>query len=131
MSECPENSEAPSGACVEVRVPSTALHVFVSTTSDSSVGPRLDSRGCLRSREGAFFFFFGPRSLLALGWAVLPLRAFVIRLLCCVQEAHDGEVNAVRFSPGSRVLATGGMDRRVKLWEVVSGGLRSKVGDER
>uniref|UniRef100_A0A665VBS8 Autophagy-related protein 16-1-like n=1 Tax=Echeneis naucrates TaxID=173247 RepID=A0A665VBS8_ECHNA len=26
-----------------------------------------------------------------------------------------------RFSPGSRLLATGGMDRRVKLWEVVSG----------
>ncbi|KAJ8397245.1 hypothetical protein AAFF_G00440790 [Aldrovandia affinis] len=36
-------------------------------------------------------------------------------------DAHDGEVNAVRFSPGSRLLATGGMDRRVKLWEVVSG----------
>lgn len=33
-------------------------------------------------------------------------------------DAHDGEVNAVRFSPGSRLLATGGMDRRVKLWEV-------------
>uniref|UniRef100_A0A9J7Y8U7 ATG16 autophagy related 16-like 1 (S. cerevisiae) n=1 Tax=Cyprinus carpio carpio TaxID=630221 RepID=A0A9J7Y8U7_CYPCA len=25
------------------------------------------------------------------------------------------------FSPGSRLLATGGMDRRVKLWEVISG----------
>ncbi|XP_061828417.1 autophagy-related protein 16-1 isoform X1 [Nerophis lumbriciformis] len=60
----PENPEAPLGACAEVRVPSTALHVF---------------------------------------------------------EAHDGEVNAVKFSPGSRLLATGGMDRRVKLWEVVSG----------
>ncbi|XP_022525992.2 autophagy-related protein 16-1 isoform X1 [Astyanax mexicanus] len=36
-------------------------------------------------------------------------------------DAHDGEVNAVRFSPGSRLLATGGMDRRVKLWEVVAG----------
>ncbi|XP_061733812.1 autophagy-related protein 16-1 isoform X2 [Nerophis ophidion] len=60
----PENPEAPMGACAEVRVPSTALHVF---------------------------------------------------------EAHDGEVNAVKFSPGSRLLATGGMDRRVKLWEVVSG----------
>ncbi|XP_042534994.1 autophagy-related protein 16-1 isoform X3 [Dipodomys spectabilis] len=35
----------------------------------------------------------------------------------CVFEAHDGEVNAVQFSPGSRLLATGGMDRRVKLWE--------------
>ncbi|KAI4785853.1 hypothetical protein KUCAC02_037510, partial [Chaenocephalus aceratus] len=37
------------------------------------------------------------------------------------QDAHDGEVNAVSFSPGSRLLATGGMDRKVKLWEVVSG----------
>lgn len=36
-----------------------------------------------------------------------------------VFDAHDGEVNAVRFSPSSRLLATGGMDRRVKLWEVV------------
>ncbi|XP_044145023.1 autophagy-related protein 16-1 isoform X3 [Bufo gargarizans] len=35
-------------------------------------------------------------------------------------DAHDGEVNAVRFSPGSRLLATGGMDRRVKLWEVIA-----------
>ncbi|KAM4771638.1 autophagy-related protein 16-1 isoform 2-T2 [Rhinophrynus dorsalis] len=33
-------------------------------------------------------------------------------------DAHDGEVNAARFSPGSRLLATGGMDRRVKLWDV-------------
>nr|XP_061811879.1 autophagy-related protein 16-1-like isoform X1 [Nerophis lumbriciformis] len=38
-----------------------------------------------------------------------------------VFEAHDGEVNAVRFGPGSRLLATGGTDRRVKLWEVISG----------
>ncbi|KAI5930504.1 autophagy-related protein 16-1 isoform X5 [Manis javanica] len=35
-----------------------------------------------------------------------------------VFDAHDGEVNAVQFSPGSRLLATGGIDRRVKLWEV-------------
>ncbi|XP_058600869.1 autophagy-related protein 16-1 isoform X4 [Onychostoma macrolepis] len=59
----PETAEVPS-ASADVRVPSTALHIF---------------------------------------------------------DAHDGEVNAVRFSPGSRLLATGGMDRRVKLWEVVSG----------
>uniref|UniRef100_A0A673CFG3 APG16-like 1 n=2 Tax=Sphaeramia orbicularis TaxID=375764 RepID=A0A673CFG3_9TELE len=64
FSTSPENTETPSGVCAEVRVPTTALHVF---------------------------------------------------------EAHDGEVNAVRFSPGSRLLATGGMDRRVKLWEVISG----------
>lgn len=38
-----------------------------------------------------------------------------------LQDAHDGEVNAVQFSPGSRLLATGGMDRRVKLWEAFGG----------
>ncbi|XP_030599755.1 autophagy-related protein 16-1 isoform X1 [Archocentrus centrarchus] len=64
FSTSPESTEAQSGVCAEVRVPTTALHIF---------------------------------------------------------EAHDGEVNAVRFSPGSRLLATGGMDRRVKLWEVVAG----------
>ncbi|XP_070609135.1 autophagy-related protein 16-1 isoform X2 [Erythrolamprus reginae] len=36
----------------------------------------------------------------------------------CVFDAHDGEVNAVQFSPGSHLLATGGLDRRVKIWEV-------------
>ncbi|XP_013929772.1 PREDICTED: autophagy-related protein 16-1 isoform X3 [Thamnophis sirtalis] len=35
-----------------------------------------------------------------------------------VFDAHDGEVNAVQFSPGSRLLATGGLDRRVKIWDV-------------
>uniref|UniRef100_A0A3B3Y957 APG16-like 1 n=1 Tax=Poecilia mexicana TaxID=48701 RepID=A0A3B3Y957_9TELE len=65
----PETTEPPSGGCAEVRVPTTALHVF---------------------------------------------------------EAHDGEVNTVRFSPGSRLLATGGMDRRVKLWEVVAGRCEAK-----
>lgn len=41
--------------------------------------------------------------------------------LLVLQDAHDGEVNAVQFSPGSRLLATGGMDRKVKLWEVSGG----------
>uniref|UniRef100_A0AAY4D8S5 APG16-like 1 n=1 Tax=Denticeps clupeoides TaxID=299321 RepID=A0AAY4D8S5_9TELE len=65
----PEATEPPSGVCAEVRVPSTALHIF---------------------------------------------------------DAHDGEVNAVRFSPGSRLLATGGMDRRVRLWEVIAGRCEQK-----
>uniref|UniRef100_A0A673CFT7 ATG16 autophagy related 16-like 1 (S. cerevisiae) n=2 Tax=Sphaeramia orbicularis TaxID=375764 RepID=A0A673CFT7_9TELE len=33
----------------------------------------------------------------------------------------DSISNIFGFSPGSRLLATGGMDRRVKLWEVISG----------
>uniref|UniRef100_A0A665VBP9 Autophagy-related protein 16-1-like n=1 Tax=Echeneis naucrates TaxID=173247 RepID=A0A665VBP9_ECHNA len=52
---------------------------------------------------------------------VLVLLKYLVCLFLGLWGAHDGEVNAVRFSPGSRLLATGGMDRRVKLWEVVSG----------
>ncbi|XP_059053618.1 autophagy-related protein 16-1 isoform X2 [Achroia grisella] len=33
-------------------------------------------------------------------------------------DAHDGEVNAVKWSPTDRVVATGGADRKVKLWDV-------------
>lgn len=77
-------------------MPTTALHVFVSTPHSSSLSSS------------------GP------GEAQTTLSL-------CVQEAHDGEVNAVRFSPGSRLLATGGMDRRVKLWEVVAGEWRQDL----
>jgi autophagy-related protein 16 len=33
-------------------------------------------------------------------------------------DAHDGEVNAVKWSPVERLVATGGTDRKVKLWDV-------------
>lgn len=36
-------------------------------------------------------------------------------------DAHDGEVQAVRWSPVERVVATGGSDRKVKLWDVGKG----------
>lgn len=36
-------------------------------------------------------------------------------------DAHDGEVNAVHWSPVDRVVATGGSDRKVKLWDVGKG----------
>lgn len=36
-------------------------------------------------------------------------------------DAHDGEVNAVRWSPVDRIVATGGTDRKVKLWDVGKG----------
>ncbi|XP_055620988.1 autophagy-related protein 16-1 [Toxorhynchites rutilus septentrionalis] len=36
-------------------------------------------------------------------------------------DAHDGEVNAVRWSPIERVVATGGADRKVKMWDVSKG----------
>lgn len=36
---------------------------------------------------------------------------------------HTGAVLAVAFSPGGRVVATGGDDRTIKLWEVATGEL--------
>lgn len=36
-------------------------------------------------------------------------------------DAHDSEVNAVRWSPVDRIVATGGSDRKVKLWDASRG----------
>jgi len=33
-------------------------------------------------------------------------------------EAHEGEVNAIKWSPNGEIVATGGADRKVKLWEI-------------
>ena len=33
-------------------------------------------------------------------------------------EAHDGEVNAIKWSPHGLVVATGGGDRKLKIWDV-------------
>ncbi|XP_044582789.1 autophagy-related protein 16-1 [Cotesia glomerata] len=41
-------------------------------------------------------------------------------------SAHDGEVSAVKWSPVDRILATGGADRKVKLWDISKGTFESK-----
>ncbi|XP_043251614.1 autophagy-related protein 16-1 [Colletes gigas] len=41
-------------------------------------------------------------------------------------NAHDGEVYAVKWSPVDRILATGGADRKVKLWNITKGISESK-----
>ncbi|KAH7961009.1 hypothetical protein HPB52_000768 [Rhipicephalus sanguineus] len=45
------------------------------------------------------------------------LQSFVPNRLLLKYEAHEGEVNAVQFSPSGRLLCTGGGDRKVKIWE--------------
>ncbi|XP_033001813.1 autophagy-related protein 16-2 isoform X2 [Lacerta agilis] len=42
------------------------------------------------------------------------------------QEGHASEINAARFSPNSSVLATGGADKLIRLWDV-AGGRMEKV----
>lgn len=36
-------------------------------------------------------------------------------------EAHENESHAVRWSPVERMVATGGADRKVKLWDIGRG----------
>ncbi|XP_013415279.1 autophagy-related protein 16-1 isoform X2 [Lingula anatina] len=45
----------------------------------------------------------------------LPTKAL------CKLDAHEGEVNAIRWSYSGRLFATGGTDRKIKLWEYKSG----------
>lgn len=41
--------------------------------------------------------------------------------VCLFQDAHEQDINAVRFSSSSDLLATGGTDKVIKLWEVRAG----------
>jgi RNA polymerase sigma factor (sigma-70 family) len=40
---------------------------------------------------------------------------------------HEGPVNAVAFSPDGKALATGGVLRHIRLWDVASGGERATL----
>ena len=40
--------------------------------------------------------------------------------LLTLQKAHDGDINSIRWDPGSKVLASGSDDGRVKLWSLNS-----------
>ncbi|KAG5847705.1 hypothetical protein ANANG_G00129020 [Anguilla anguilla] len=110
-------------------------------TGDTSPGraiSRTPSRRVSRSPPGGILdsltHIFGRRRSVSLSLdAAETERSSAVCTEVCLPttalhtfDAHDGEVNAVCFSPGSRVLATGGMDRRVKLWEVVSGHCQMK-----
>ncbi|XP_060903349.1 protein Atg16l2 isoform X2 [Labrus mixtus] len=54
--------------------------------------------------------------------ARVPVRARQV-----IQEAHEQGINAVRFSSSSDLLATGGTDRVIKLWEVRAGLLTHRL----
>ncbi|XP_076238428.1 autophagy-related 16 isoform X2 [Calliopsis andreniformis] len=64
------------------------------------------------------------RSSLKEGIAGLPTA--VPTKVSVTFNAHDGEVYAVKWSPVERILATGGADRKVKLWNITKGASESK-----
>ncbi|XP_025079810.1 autophagy-related protein 16-1-like [Pomacea canaliculata] len=55
--------------------------------------------------------------------ATVPSRAL------CKFDAHDGEVNAVQWGPSGRIFATGGADRKIKLWETISDSLLHQLSE--
>ena len=41
--------------------------------------------------------------------------------MCLLQDAHDGEVNAIQWSSTGSLFASGSTDRKIKLWEYQGG----------
>lgn len=88
-----EDLACSAGICVSARVPVRALQVLV-----------IDPSVTVTCEE-----------------VLSPLHphCFLPSPLC--QEAHEQGINAVKFSTTSDLLATGGTDRVVKLWDVRAG----------
>ncbi|KAE8294808.1 Autophagy-related protein 16-1 APG16-like 1 [Larimichthys crocea] len=93
--------------------------------SASATSPRIlsPSKNCLNKRRGHSVCSL-EEDLSPVGiclYARVPVRARQ------VLEAHEQGINAVRFSSSSDLLATGGTDRVIKLWEVRSGSLTHRA----
>ncbi|KAG9494388.1 hypothetical protein GDO78_001962 [Eleutherodactylus coqui] len=108
-----DNAE-PSG---DVAAPPVAGRISSKRLSQPAVGGLLDSITNMFGRRSISSFPASQDCVDVQAGGTREVRVPVTALHSF--DAHDGEVNAVRFSPGSRLLATGGMDRRVKLWEVI------------
>ncbi|KAJ8919551.1 hypothetical protein NQ315_002173 [Exocentrus adspersus] len=56
-----------------------------------------------------------------------PLYQFTLPTKVVVKyDAHESEISAVKWNPVERFLATGGADRKLKLWDISKGTSESK-----
>ncbi|KAF7652629.1 hypothetical protein LDENG_00094370 [Lucifuga dentata] len=81
----------------------------------TSIKELFQRKRCGRSVGGLEEDFFSPVRVCLC--ARVPVRALH------VLDAHEQGINAVKFSSSSDLLATGGTDRVIKLWEVRAGTL--------
>uniref|UniRef100_A0A4W4HD01 APG16-like 1 n=1 Tax=Electrophorus electricus TaxID=8005 RepID=A0A4W4HD01_ELEEL len=130
----PDSADTSSGVCVEVRVPSTALHVFVSNFfavarvrgRRAKLESHCECKGALTGSNAGItsieFDSTGSYLLAASNdfasriWTVDDYR------LRHTLTGHSGKVLSARFLLDNARIVSGSYDRTLKLWD-----LRSKV----
>ena len=135
--------------CFTVTIPEVALHSFVSINrspfcwlygQDKGINDDSFLMQCKQHPNLSFtsiYIFVQNQSftLIFMNLCVNFFQAVTISYHCqslhlCLpflQDGHDGEVNTVRWGPTGRIFATGGSDRKLKLWEVANGMLLLKL----
>src|SRR5262249_15229846 len=62
-----------------------------------------------------------------LAWLRFSTPTPTISARTSIQPAHAGGVMSIAFAPDGRVLASGGLDERVRFWDVSTGEARPKL----
>ncbi|XP_014256099.1 autophagy-related protein 16-1 isoform X2 [Cimex lectularius] len=58
--------------------------------------------------------------------SAIPDKSAVPTTVAISFDAHESEISAVKWSPVDKIVATGGTDRKVKLWDISKGLAESK-----
>ncbi|MBS1788481.1 MAG: PD40 domain-containing protein [Acidobacteria bacterium] len=79
------------------------------------------SQSTKQSQTHAAAWRFAVVSLLAICWFNATITVFAQRPELAIQTGHSARVNAVAYSPNGRIIASGGVDQTIKLWDVETG----------
>jgi WD40 repeat protein len=72
--------------------------------------------------RGAHLALSPDESLMACwSWNTIRVRELPTGKLCVASSGHDGHVRELALAPDGKILATGGYDGTIRLWDVASG----------